>query len=264
MRRRLHASAGHPRRRRGNGRRSVGGPGPPWAVGRREPAAQHGDDCERRGAGDIEPAPDRGRRYGHSRRHVMGPERQDSRRAVSECRARAEDELPDARTRVPQLLRDLLVAAPFELTQRKRPALRVGQVAHPGDDPPDLLALLEQGGWLRHSVVLEIELVVVRGALAEQIDRAVVGDPVQPGAQHDLPVAAVTQREEGLQEGLLNGVLGPVGAHETGAVDAQLVPIAACDLRPGPLGPGPRERDQALVALVHQRCLREPSGVGSS
>ena len=119
-----------------------------------------------------------------------------------------------------ELRRDLLVAAPFELAQRKRLALGVGQIAHPGDDPPDLLALLEQGRRLRHAVVLEVELLVVGGSLAQQIDRAVVRDPVKPGAQHDLAVASVAQRQEGLQEGLLNCVLGAAGAHEARAVDA--------------------------------------------
>ena len=200
----------------------------------RDPA-QHGHHRERSGAEGLRRAgrrDRRGRDGGHARDLVSldrrpgqpvahHAEREQRQGALAQRGAGPEDQLAHARARVPEARRDLLVAIPLELAQRQRLTLGVRQPAHPGDQAAQLFLLLQQRRRLWHAVELEVELLVLPRPHPDLVDGAVVRDPVQPRAQRDLARSAVAQREEGLQQSLLDRVLGALGADQARAVDTQ-------------------------------------------
>src|SRR5439155_2533462 len=133
----------------------------------------------------------------------------------------SEDALPDARVRVAELGRDLAVALSLELAERERPSLALGQGLDRGDDPRKFLLLLDEAGRLGGPVELGVELVVLERLLAQEIDRTVAGDPVEPGTQRDLAPLPVAQRDERLHEGLLDRVLRAGRADQVEAVEPE-------------------------------------------
>jgi hypothetical protein len=88
-----------------------------------------------------------------------------------------------------------------------------------------------------------------------------VGDPVEPGAKVSHLVGPL-QGVVGVDQRLLDGVLGPAGADDAGAVARERRPVAIDDGVEGGLVAIGGELGEALVALqAQQRRTRQAGGV---
>ena len=129
----------------------------------------------------------------------------------------------------PELAGDLLPRVILEDAEQQGAALGVGQLLDCCDRGPQRLASRGHVGWLRHAVDLIVELERGRWLATQSVDRGVVGHAVQPAPDVHLVVAAA-QRGAGLQQRLLDRVLGVVGAHDPRALASQPRAMAANQL----------------------------------
>jgi hypothetical protein len=89
----------------------------------------------------------------------------------------------------------------------------------------------------------------VGGRFAQVVERAVAGDPVEPGAQVDLALVA-QHRFVGVDEDLLQHVLGVLGRAEHLPAEAEQAALVAVDDRlEGARVAAAHHRDQLGVAL---------------
>jgi hypothetical protein len=105
---------------------------------------------------------------------------------------------------------------------------------------------------------------VAPAVLAQQAQRRVVGDPVEPRPQLQLRLAR-PDRAVRVHEGLLDRVLRALGREQPAAVAEQRPAVAGDDRLEGAVVAGPREIDQPLVALgVEEGRTREAGGFDES
>ena len=109
-----------------------------------------------------------------------------------------------------------------------RVALALGQGLHRVERRAQLLAALERLVGPLHAVEVVVELLVRPAVLAQQVERGVVGDPVEPGPQVEVGVPC-DHRLVGAEERLLHGVLGTAGRQHARAVGEQRLAVALDD-----------------------------------
>ena len=113
-----------------------------------------------------------------------------------------------AGTETPSALATSVVAHPAQLAHEQGRALLLGQTTDVGDEPAQGVALLGSRrrvllvGHRRVGRIDRNRLVV-----AQDVDAAVVGDPIQPRPQGEVAVVGA-QSVVGAYEDLLKGVLG--------------------------------------------------------
>ena len=152
-------------------------------------------------------------------------------------------------------LRDLLVGEGVHLAQQQRRALRLRQLADVVQQLAELLAVVDllrgrRGLDRRHHVH---RLLGVGGRLAQVVEGAVAGDPVQPGPQVDLALVG-KHRPVGVYEDLLQDVLGILGGAEHLPAEPEQSPLVAIDDRLVGAGVArPGHRDQSLVPLEFEQ-----------
>ncbi len=139
---------------------------------------------------------------------VIEPGRRERRRGLAQRVASAVQQLAHGAVAHAELVGDLVVAAALERLENDRAALALGQLLHRGHHRAQPLAALERLGRGLDAVDLLAHLLVVEAVLAQEVQRRVVRDPVQPRPQVQLGVARV-DRAVGAEEGLLDGVLRP-------------------------------------------------------
>ena len=170
--------------------------------------------------------------------------------SASEIRARTSSDLTEG-TLVSIACGDLLVGHRVHLAQQQRRALGLGQLADIGEELAELLAvvdLLRGRGRLdrRHHVH---RFLGVGGRFAQVVEAAVAGDPVEPRAQVDLALVG-EHRPVGVDEDLLQDVLGVLGGAEHLAAEAEQAALVAVDDRLEGAGvAGAGHRDQMFIAL---------------
>src|SRR6185312_1080671 len=155
----------------------------------------------------------------------------------------------------------LVVALALQLALDERVALPRGQRVDRGHGQAELLAALERLVGPLDAVEVLAELVVRPAVLAQQVQRRVAGDAVQPRAQVEIRLVA-GHRLMGAEEGLLNGILGAGRGQDAGAVGQQRAPVTVDDRLEGRGVAGAHEVDQPRVALrTQQRGAREACGL---
>ena len=146
---------------------------------------------------------------------------------------------------------DLLVGEGVHLAQQQGRALGLGKFVDVAEDLAELLAVVDllggRGGLDgRHHVHRFLR---VGGRFAQVVEAAVAGDPVEPGAQVDLALVG-EHRPVGVDEDLLQHVLGVLGGAQHLAAEAEQAALVAVDDRLEGAGvAAARHRDQLLVAL---------------
>lgn len=143
-------------------------------------------------------------------------------------------------------LGDLGVGDRAQLREQQGLALLDGQPRQVGEHRPQVLAPLDLDG---EAGGRDLDRVAgLLAAAAEHRDAVVAGDPVEPGAQVDLPLAG-EHRLVGVEEGLLDGVLGLLrGDQHVAAEGEQAAVVAVVDELEGALVAGSDGLDQAAVA----------------
>ena len=152
-------------------------------------------------------------------------------------------------------LRDLGVAQAAQLAHDQRAPLTVRQSVEVGDELTQPLARL--GLRVRRRLRrLRQRGIDERGPAAQDRDRFVVGDAVEPWPERDPPLL-VGQRSQGGLHRVLERVLRLVGIGQDGAAEAiELLVIAPEDRLERPLVAPARKAGQALVAEQPQRSPR--------
>jgi hypothetical protein len=161
------------------------------------------------------------------------------------------DELPHGAGRHPELLRNLLLAAALDGDGQQRLALALRQGGEPGERVPHERAALGELGRPADAFERLPQLVVVVPVHAQRVQRGVVDDPVEPGAQVVHVVAAAEARPR-RHEPLLQGVLRPRLRQDPADVAQERPAVALHDGLEGPLVARGGEGDEALVALGAQ------------
>ena len=153
---------------------------------------------------------------------------------------------------MPDLIGDLRVAAALELAEDHRVALALGQRLDGLEHRPEAVSAL---GHLVRAVGggrQRLDVLVRPPVLPQRVQRRVVDDPVQPRPQVDAGVVAA-QRGEGVEEGLLEDVLGPRRRQQPRAVAQERAVVAVDDRLERAVVPGAGEVDQPLVGLHAQQ-----------
>ena len=154
---------------------------------------------------------------------------------------------------------DLVVAHAVELSHQEGRALVLGQRPQVLDQLGDLRARLRLGGGRAGAGDEVVGELGRRGRpVAEIVQRRVADDPVEPGAQLDLGVAAA-QRLERLAEGVLGDVL-VAAADDRGGEPAERAAVAPHDLLEGALVAFADEPDQPPVGLGAERRAEDEAG----
>jgi hypothetical protein len=164
------------------------------------------------------------------------------------------DELADRSARQPELVRDLVVATPLELAQHQRAALsawkRVDRTHRPVQSLASLVGHVGALGSVRPFIVDRHwrDVPVLPGDIERRVDR----DAMQPGPEA-FGGSVAGQRLVRVQQRLLNGVLGGIGAQQAAAGSEQRLTVPV-DQRLERLVAAPRgEPCERLVALQAQQ-----------
>ena len=128
---------------------------------------------------------------------------------LGEPHTRTHEKRLDGGDRDPEGPGDVGVGHAGELAHEQRGALLVGQALYVGDQPLERVALLQpdDGILARVGDRRGDDLGRDRLRAAQLVDAAVVGDPVQPGAERQLAIARAQTRVRA-DEDLLDGILG--------------------------------------------------------
>jgi hypothetical protein len=182
------------------------------------------------------------------------------------CLARLDEPHPgpheqrlDGRDRDLERRRELVVGEPVDLAHQQRRALLGGEALDVVDQAPQVVAAL---GDLERVVERPARggENVGRGDLrpAHLVHAAVVGDPVEPGAQRDRP-AVRAQAAVGADEDVLEGVLRvlPRAGEHLARVGEEPLAVAVVDRPEGLVAPGPEQSDELVVAAEPQESRRE-------
>jgi hypothetical protein len=191
--------------------------------------------------------------------HPHHQRRRDQRRgARADAVAGPVDQLAHRAAAEPELAGDLLVAAALELAQDERPALPAWQRADRGHDAAQALAPLMRllGALLTVQLFGERHGVAV---VAQLPQRGVDRDAMDPGAEAARG-AVPDERLVGVEQRLLDGVLGPVLGQDAAARAKQRAAVAADQRLERLVATRGGELDQPLVAL--QTKQRYPAGTG--
>ncbi len=164
---------------------------------------------------------------------------------------------------------DLLIGEGVHLAQEEGRALGLGKLVDVGDDLPELLAVMDllrgRGGFDFGNHVHRFLRVGAR--FAEVVEAAVAGDPVEPGAEVDLPLVG-EHRPVGVDEDLLQHVFGVLGRAEHLAAEAEQAALVAVDDHlEGARVARAGHRDQLLVALQFEQgrlAGEKPAATGVS
>src|SRR5215212_4030477 len=147
-----------------------------------------------------------------------------------------------------ELARDLLVSAALQLAQDDRVALSGRKCRHGGEHVPEALAPFE--GRMRRflSAGMGLERLVVGAALAQDIERHVVGDAEEPAPQRQRRGVAV-ERAVSVDERLLHRVLAAPVGEDPRAIAEELAFVAHDDRLESPVVSGTSQVDKPRVAL---------------
>jgi hypothetical protein len=151
-------------------------------------------------------------------------------------------------------LRDLGVGEAVDLPQDHRGALRLGKVAHVGDDRAELLPrlhLLERRGAVVMRVEVHRVLALGHGG-PEVVQAPVAGDPVEPRPSLDRPLVR-DHRRVCRHEHLLQHILRVLHRVQEVAAESQEARLIAVEENlEGAVVPIPDQSDEAIVALQPQ------------
>jgi hypothetical protein len=116
------------------------------------------------------------------------------------------------------------------------------------------LAALERLIGPLHAVEALVERLLRQRAVTQPVQRRVVGDPVEPGAQLELGVVAA-DRLVGVDEGLLDGVLGALARQYPPDVAGERAPVTLDDRLERRLVARADQVHEALVGLAREHRL---------
>ena len=143
---------------------------------------------------------------------------------------------------------DRVDLAVLELAGDEDLALALGEPAHAGHEPAQVLTLLQHDDRIAPALGLLLERVVAEVAAVERVEGQVARHAVQPRPQQELAVV-VAQEDVGLHERLLHDVLGVIASDEPRAVAHQRPAVAVHDRLEGARRVLAGERHEAGVAL---------------
>jgi len=146
---------------------------------------------------------------------------------------------------------DLLIGHRVHLTKQQRRSLCLGKLADVGQQLAELLTILDPlVGRGRLDDRMGVHRVPALGdRLAQMVEGAVAGDPVEPGPQLDLALVG-EDRAVGVYEHLLEDVLGVLGGAEHLAAEAEQSRLVAVDDHlEGVIVAAAKHRHQTLVSL---------------
>ena len=147
-----------------------------------------------------------------------------------------------------------------DLAHQQRGALLLGQPADVLDQAREVLAPLRLLDRVVQRLARHLEdLGRRRRRAAQVVDAAVVGDPVQPGAQVDLALVGA-QRAVGADEHVLHhvlGVLARAGGEHLAHVGEQPLAVAVVDRAERVVAAGAEQGEQLLVGAQPQQRSAE-------
>ena len=236
------------------------------AVRGRSTLAVHGRDLDRpaaghrgrdRGRGDPRGRPaaaERRRRLGEVRSQPAEHGHRDRRgRRIAHGAPGPVGELADRARARSEVRRDLLVAVAVDRVAHDHVPLPRGQRAHGAQDRPQPLAAQQRLVRALDAVEPLRQRRVGGLRVARDVERRVARDPVQPRAQRLRHARALArQRGVGVDERLLQRVVGGGRREQAADIEAQRRAIARDDRRERALVAGAGEGDQPLVGLRRQ------------
>jgi hypothetical protein len=157
--------------------------------------------------------------------------------------------------------RDVVVAQAAELAHDERAALALGQAAQVVDELGEADAVLGVDLGSGHGRLVELGEFRVRAAAADDVDRLVVGDAVQPRAQRAARLAA-RQAAQRVLEGVLGRVLGVLVVEEDrSAVAQERAVVALVERGEGGIAAGGGAAGEGLVAEARQDAAPQRRGL---
>jgi hypothetical protein len=235
--------------------------------GDERPCRQHRDTPFQQCASSVAPAAGTGIAKPLCQRRAVPPRschprheryRRDRCGGGAERRTRPVDQSAYRATAQAQSRGHLLVAVALDRGPHQRVALQLRECGKAGERLADRDPPLEVRVRSRRPLKGVTELLVVIPGRAERVHGSVVDDPVQPRPRvSDL--GAALEREPGLEQALLEGVVrSGLGQEQAAAVAQQRPPVTVDQRFVGPFVTVPRGGEETLVRLGLQEANGDP------